>query len=41
MNPSFFSSMKHISELVGIIASEKVGYKCFKTERPDELGLSI
>ena len=41
MNPSFFSSMKHISELVGIIASEKVGYKGFKTERPDELGLSI
>ena len=41
MNSSFFSSMKHISELVGIIASEKIGYKGFKTERPDELELSI
>ena len=41
MKSSFFSSMKHIAELSGIIASEKVGYKGFETERPDELGLSI
>ncbi len=41
MGCSVFGSVEHLSELVGIIASEKIGYKGFKTERPDELGLSI
>ena len=41
MKGSVFGSFKHLSELVGIIASEKIGSKKFETERPDELGLSI
>lgn len=41
MKDSRFGAVKHITELVGIIISEKLGYKGFKTERPDELNLSI
>ncbi len=41
MKGSVFGSVKHISELASIIASEKIGSKKFETERPDEMGLSI
>ncbi len=41
MKGSVFSSVKHLSELVSIIALGKIGSKKFETERPDEIGLSI
>ncbi|MEK6824170.1 MAG: PHP-associated domain-containing protein [Nanoarchaeota archaeon] len=41
MKNSSFSAVKHLKELAGIIASEKLGSKRFETERPDEMGLSI